>query len=518
MGNPVPEVPVSQFPTVTPFGLVLFAGLLTGCPNPKNPLGPPVEPPVTPASAIAFAIGGPGADLVRAVVTDAAGNVFVTGEFTGTADFDPSDATHAFTSLGGTDLFLARYSPIGELTWVVRIGDAPDESVTALAIDNAGNLVLGGSFVGTVDFDPEAGVTTATSNGGRDGFVASYTPAGAFRWVRTVGGPADDAVLDVAAQAGGVIFASGTFSGTAVVDPAQSLAVTSAGGVDGFLASWSPTGTARWAFSVGGPGDDAASAVAAGAGGSVYLGGAFTGTADFGPGTETASLTSPGGLDGFLARYSDGGALTWLQGLSGPDNVEVTRGGLAVGTDGAVYAGGTFAGTADFDGGSGVAARTSNGLTDGFLVRYEAAGTFGWVVAIGGPNADLIRGVATAPSGDAVITGSFSGTARFDPGAGAASLTAIGLAGATDAFTAQYGPTGGFRWAVGLGAPVAGSESGSFGAAVAVDGNGFVFTGGQFFGAADADPGSGLVVLTSLGGADGFVVKYTGSGALATRP
>lgn len=509
---------MSRFPTVAPLGLTCLAALLAGCPNPTNPLGPLIVPVPTSATGIAFSVGGPGADLVRAVAADVAGNIYVAGEFTGTADFDPTSATHALTSLGGTDLFLARYSATGALGWVVRLGDAGNESVKALAIDNSGNLVIGGSFTGTVDFDPGAGVSAATSNGGRDGFVASYASSGAFRWVRTVGGPGEDAVLDVAVQAGGIIFASGTFSGTAVVGAPQSLAVTSAGGVDGFLASWTPAGASRWAFSVGGTGDDEAGAVATGAGGAIYLGGWFTGTADFAPGTATTGLTSQGGRDGFLARYTDGGDLSWAQALSGPADVEVAQGGLAASPDGGVYAAGVFAGTADFDGGAGVAARTSLGLTDGFLARYDGVGAVAWVVAVGGANADQVRGVAVAASGDPVITGSFSGTARFDPGTAATSLTGVGLAGATDAFTAQYSPSGTFRWAAGFGAPVASTESGAWGGAVAVDGNGLVVSVGQFFGSADADPGTRQVVLTTLGGGDGFVIKYTSGGALANRP
>jgi hypothetical protein len=137
---------------------------------------------------------------------------------------------------------------------------------------------------------------------------------------------------------------------------------------------------------------------------------------------------------------------------------------------------------------------------------------------MGGTAATEVRGVAVGPSGDVLVTGAFGGTARFDPGAAATSLIAHGSAGATDGFTAAYSATGAFRWAVGFGAPVADPAALSHGAAVAVDGAGSVVTGGQFFGSADVDPGASLVVLTSQGGADGFVVKLTASGALATRP
>ncbi len=495
----------------------LLAVLVAGCPQPDNPLGPPVVTPPPPAAApIAFGVGAAGLDGVAAVAVGIAGDIFVAGPFAGTVDFDPSGATQSLTSLASSSQFLARYSSTGDLAWAVQLGDTPDDVVSALAIDPAGNLVIGGSFSGTIDLDPGPGVTLATSNGGRDAFVAAYTAAGALRWARAFGGPGEDAVLAVAATVDAVL-AAGSFSGGVTVDPAPGMAMTSTGGVDGFLAAWSTAGTARWVFPVGGLQDDAATAVAAGPGGAIYLAGSFTGAADLGPGSASAPVTSLGGPGGFLARYAADGTVTWARGLSGIAGVELAINGLAAAATG-VHAAGSFGGTLDFDAGAGVASRSSVGTADGFVVGYDAAGTFSWVVAMGGSAATQVRGVAVGPAGDVLVTGAFGGTARFDPGAAATSLIARGSAGATDGFTAAYSATGAFRWAVGFGAPVADPAALSHGAAVAVDGSGAVVTGGQFFGSADADPGAGVVVLTSLGGADGFVVKLTAGGALATRP
>lgn len=501
-------------------GLILLAFATAACPNPRNPLGPPSGPqPPASGSAIAFAIGGSGADIVRAVATDPAGSIVVAGEFTGTVDFDPSPTgTRALTSFGGTDLFVARYTALGELQWAIRAGGPSTTSVHSVAVSPAGDIVIGGSFEGIADFDPTDGVTAYTSNGGRDGFVAVYTSAGTLRWARGMGGSLDDEVLGVAVQADGTVFASGTFRGTALIDPPAELAVTSAGGVDGFLASWTSVGVIRWAFPVGGTGDDLAAAVAVAPGGGAYLGGSFAGTADFGPGTATAGLTSLGGTDVFLARYSGGGELAWVRGLHGTSNLTMSAGGLAATPNGGLAATGTFSGTADFDGTGGVRSLTSNGFTDAFVVRYEPNGNFTWAVQAGGATADEGAAVAVAPDGDVIITGSFTGTARFDPGAGATSLTALGTSGATDAFVARYSAAGSFRWVVGIGAPLAGETFTTTGTGVATDGGGHVVAGGRFFGSADVNPGTALTVLTSLGGADGFVARYTASGALATRP
>lgn len=499
-------------------GLGLLALATAACPNPRNPLGPPVgpEPPAS-GSGIAFGIGGPGTDLVRAVAADAGGGVVVAGEFTGTIDLDPSTATTALTSQGGTDLFLARYSSQGVLLWALRAGGAGNLGAGGVAVNAAGDILLGGSFEGTANFDPTLAIPGLASNGGRDAFVASYSASGALRWARGFGGPADEAVTGVALQANSTAYASGTFTGTLPVDPAGGIAVTAAGMRDGFLVSWASDGSTRWAIAVGGLEDDAATAVAATTAG-VYLAGTFRGTADFAPGAATTALTSLGGTDAFLAQYSGAGQLAWLRGLQGADDVVIAGGGLAATAGGDLAAAGSFGGTADFDGTAGLASRTSTGLSDVFAVRYGATGNFLWAVTAGGAGADLAGGVGLSGSGEVAITGSFSGVARFDPGPAATALTALGSGGATDIFVARYGAGGAFRWAVGIGAPLAGSGFASGGEGLAIDAGGGVFVGGRFYGTADADPSSGITALSSLGGVDGFVARYTDAGALATRP
>ena len=78
------------------------------------------------AASLGFAnrAGSTGSDAGIAVATDPSGNVYVTGSFEGTVDFDPGHSTpgDTLTSAGDSDIYVARYSPAGALTWVARIG------------------------------------------------------------------------------------------------------------------------------------------------------------------------------------------------------------------------------------------------------------------------------------------------------------------------------------------------------------------------------------------------------------
>ena len=116
------------------------------------------------------------------------------------------------------------------------------------------------------------------------------------------------------------------------------------------------------------------------------------------------------------------------------------------------------------------------------------------------------------------MTGDFSGSLDFDPGTGLTSLASLGQAGATDVFVARYLQTGEFVWVTRFGEATTVGDRSNSGTALARDPAGNVVVAGRFFGAPDFDPGSSALTLISLGEADGFLVKLTAGGALATTP
>src|SRR5262245_15445687 len=115
-----------------------------------------LETRFTPALNFAwgFQTGSTLADWASAVDTDPGGNVYLTGCFQGTVDFDPGAGTTNLTSAGGLDVFVAKYSPAGNFLWARSVGGAALDSAQDIAIDGAGNVLVVGSFNGTVDFDP----------------------------------------------------------------------------------------------------------------------------------------------------------------------------------------------------------------------------------------------------------------------------------------------------------------------------------------------------------------------------
>lgn len=481
---------------------------------PTTPSSPPPSPPV-----LAFRMGDVGAEGIADMAVDPAGNVYLTGTFTGSVDFDPGAGVSSLTSLGGNDVFAAKYSAAGAFIWVARIGGTGAERVTSLVCDAAGNLYLGGAFGGSTDFDPGAGSQVLSSVGGEDGFVVKLSTAGALVWNRRIGGPNADEVSGVVADGLGRTYATGNFNGSANTLPAPGPTLAGNGSAqDGFVMGLDAAGAISFAFPIGGSDVDAANAITVTSGGTVIVGGRFRGSASFIAGSAATQLTSLGGGDAFLASYSTAGVFQWARALGGLGEEEIRSGGLARDNAGGVVATGTFTGTADFDGGISIVNRTSLGATDWFAARYDGAGGFLSVFSIGAVAADPAPRPAVDADGGILVTGGFSGAVDFDPGIVTRIIASLGSGGATDVYTAKYTPGGGLVWVSRFGEGTSAADRQNRGIGVAPYPAGGVLVAGQFFGSPDFDPGPDVFRLTSLGSADGFVVLLTSAGALSLTP
>ncbi|MCB0381610.1 MAG: SBBP repeat-containing protein, partial [Flavobacteriales bacterium] len=116
-----------------------------------------------------FSIGGLSLDQALSVTTDMNNNIFITGYFIGTVDFDPSGATADLTSAGAEDIFLAKYDANGNYLWAINAGSVDGSNIGyGVVTDSLGDVYISGQFFGTVDFNPSVVTNTLTSNGTAD--------------------------------------------------------------------------------------------------------------------------------------------------------------------------------------------------------------------------------------------------------------------------------------------------------------------------------------------------------------
>ena len=337
-------------------------------------------------------------DEPQTVAVDAAGNVYVAGEFSGTSDLDPGPGTFPITALSNFyDVFVSKLDSAGNFVWGRRMGGTGQDISFGTAVDGSGNVITVGQFEGTADFDPGVAQLNLTSAGGNDVFVSKLDSAGNFVWARRIGGAANSSANAVAVGAGGSVHVVGEFSGTVDFDPGAGLfELTAAGSSDGFVLKLSAAGDLLWAKQFGGPGSgsETARSVALGPGGTVHVVGDFDGTANFFPGPAPFPLTTEGGRDAFVSILDSAGTLQWLgqlggncfgtpcQGLLAGDTLGY---GVAVGLDGSTYTVGQYRGRMDFDPGFATVELDSPGLGDSnFVSRLSPAAIAGGVPDGGG--------------------------------------------------------------------------------------------------------------------------------------
>lgn len=418
--------------------------------------------------------GSTGLDLVRKVVTLDDGSTIVTGGFTGTVSFGST----TLVSTGSVDAFFARMNPDGTWAWAKRAGGAGDDQGRDITVGADGKVVVSGYInqQGIVAASPTFGATTVTAKGKGDFFMTALDPTtGAFAWTRldgsvagndytytvrtepdgsyltagsyqstmTVGGTtlptavgngdlfamqvnADGTLRWVRYLGGGTgfddlfgltILSDGSFAAAGYVGmPAtfnNGTTVTPAGAQDIVVLKADPTGTVEWVRQGGGAaGDDFGLSISAYPDDSLLVGGYFKGAATIG-GT---AVTSAGGQDGFIAKYSSQGTPQWVRtiGSTGDEYVWQVRAVI----DGTGWVSGYYANGAHI----GALTLTSAGGLDGMALQLDADGNVTWSATRGGPLDDQVASIAIGANGMVSFGGRFKGTATI----GGHSVTSAG--------------------------------------------------------------------------------------------
>jgi hypothetical protein len=455
----------------------------------------------------AKSVGGASDDWSNSLVVDASGNVYITGYYSGTVDFDPGAGTSSLTSAGGYDTFFAKYGSDGTLVWAKSIGGTLDEGARAISLDGTGNIYICGSFEGTSDFDPGAGTTSLVSNGARDVYFAKYASDGSIVWAKNVGSTTDDMGHFIVVETSGIVYICGFYQSTMDFDPgAGTTNLTSAGNYDAFFAKYASDGSLIWAKSIGGTLGDYTNSIVIDASSNVYITGVYSGTSDFDPGAGTTNMISNGGYDSFFAKYASDGSLIWAKSIGGASN-DLTY-FITLDASVNIYVTGYYSGTSDFDPGAGTTNLTSAGTEDGFFAKYATDGSLIWAKSIGSTSIDEGISIVCDASSNVYMTGLFSGTVDFDPSAGTTNMTSNG---GYDSFFAKYASDGSFVWAKSVGG-VGNDKSNS----IVVNTSGEIYITGQYANTADFDPSAGTTNLTSAGSTDVFFAKYNQLPTLTT--
>ncbi|OWP64517.1 hypothetical protein CDA63_03880 [Hymenobacter amundsenii] len=387
-----------------------------------------------------------GSSHVAAVATDAAGNVFVVGSFSGTVNFGAT----TLVSAGLTDAFVAKWSPVSKrFEWARGMGSADREEALAVVVRGSSVYVAGAFYSSTVAFGAVTLTNTNKTAATSDAFITRLTDQGSsadFIWAQPIWGPANERVNALALSESGV-YVGGFFESDVTAFGELNLSNGASPLADGFVARLAEVaGEYRfeWVRPISGNGREEVYSLAVN-GSSVYAAGSFSSkNVAFGNLglTNLSDSDNSSANDGFLTRLLDTGtaaSFAWAQNLGDAATAVAANGN-------SVYVAGNSTSPVIVNG---------SRPDDMYVLKLTDEGngaTRVWERQLTGPGRNFLRGI-TVQGSSVGVAGTFDGRTLS---AGGQTLTNAGAVGTDDLFVAlltDQGSTSAVAWAQQAGGP-----------------------------------------------------------------
>jgi hypothetical protein len=329
------------------------------------------------------------------LAVDAEGSLILAGAFQGSIDFGGG----ALTSAAGTsNAFVVKLDAAGKHAWSRLLADAGSPSLKTLGANSAGDILVAGTFSGTVDF---GGGMLSSSFGSSDLFVVKLNAMGSTSWSKRFGNMNTEDVTAVAVSNDGSGFLAGKFEGT--LDFGSGSMTSMGAGTNIFVVRLGSDGVCLWSKRFGDQAKQNVWSLAVDPEDNVVMTGSFFGTIDFGGDVKTNTL----GADVFIAKLNSGGGHLFSNSF-GDEAIQHSK-ALAVSTVGEIIVTGSFGGTIDFGGGP----LTAESASEAFLAKFSATGDHLWSKRFG---EIFLDHVFIDGSDSTLVTGWLQGTTELGGG------------------------------------------------------------------------------------------------------
>ena len=437
-------------------------------------------------------------DRGDSIITDEIGNIYITGYFRDTVDFDPGTGVYNLVSSGSCDIFIQKLNPNGTLIWALSIGGSSADVGIDIKYDNNEYIYICGVFSDTVDFNPGTGSCFLYGSDHAESFVLKLDTSGTFVWAGAFLGSYISQPIEMQLDSACNVYTMGYFAGTIDFDPGPEVFELTADGTfnhwDIFLQKMDSTGDFLWAKRIGGPHEEFTGGFGLDQQANIILNGSFQETSDFDPGPGIYNLTSVGHRDIFVTKLNALGEFIWAFRL-GSNHADEGK-SLSIDSDGNIYSCGNFMDTVDFDPGSGVYNLIADCYYDTFIQKFTNDGSFIWAKAYCNNG---LQKTALDQNGNIYSIGHFNGTVDFNPGPEVYELTTNGV---WDVFIQKLDSSGNFAWTRSFG-----GKGFDQGRCVYVDNYEGVYSTGYFEDTVDFNNDYLNSVLISKGERDIFVLK-----------
>jgi len=349
-----------------------------------------------------------GQDIGSNIVTDTSGNSYVTGYFSGTAQF----GSFNLTSNGSEDIFIAKYSPTGNCLWAKKAGGFFIDEGIDITIDNLGNIYITGYYTSTATF----GNISKSCSGSTDVFIAKYDSNGNCIWVETINGTANEWSYTIKYdKVNNCLYLGGVYALSITFGTGGTLGLISTGAYEGFLAKINTTGNFIWAKNLGGAsGDQWVSSLDVDNLGNIYVYGRFENKINFGTISLTAPIADTKNL--FLVKYDSNGNDNWAKQIkrSALDSVIGPYYATEIAIDilGNVFLTGYSYSSLRIDNTDVLQQNSNQGI---FIIKLNVNGNIGWGKMAGGTGYYWGNSIAVDNLGNAYVTGLSNGLMNFSP-------------------------------------------------------------------------------------------------------
>ena len=250
-------------------------------------------------------LGGGDADRGNSIAVDGSGSAYVAGT-TFSNNFPTTPYAYQTIFLGGySDVFVARFNSLGNLTYSTYLGGTADEKGSGIAVDSSGSAYITGfTFSYNFPTTPSAYQKTLSTYGYRDIFVARFNSWGNLVYSTYLGGNDNDWGSGIAVDSSGSAYVTGfTFSYNFPTTPSAYQKTISAGGLDAFVVRFDPSGDLTYSTYLGGSGGDWGVGIAVDDQESAYVTG-YTASSDFPMKSAYQGAFGNGNYDAFVTKLS----------------------------------------------------------------------------------------------------------------------------------------------------------------------------------------------------------------------
>jgi len=307
--------------------------------------------------------GGTGTDIGNSIKVDNNGNIYLSGIFEQTSDFNPGSGVYSLTSIGMEDIFICKLNHFGNFVWAKQFGGTGSDKSNSIEIDNSLNIYVTGSFVGTSDFNPNEGISNLTSFGGSDIFILKVNNFGSLVWAKQLGGTGNESGSSLVVDDLGNVYSTGYFNGSSDFNPGSESYNLNSFLEDIYISKLSSAGNFIWAKQFGG------SSIAGDRGNSIVID-------DIG----NIYLTGQSGdcctyyYSIIILKVDNNGNTKWVKQLGSLSGLNFGN-SIALDPSENIFATGVFSGAVDFDPSEASNILISDGATDIFILKLVQTNT-----------------------------------------------------------------------------------------------------------------------------------------------